>query len=139
MTGPIVKPSSEQSALMVLRALEERGQRRGKELTRARISGATLKLLCNRETITPQWLDELNEWCLSAGWVLIHAGSTYAAVKMSVIENWPRVAAKHLATELEAVKRGKFNFNSLSRLLTPKPAAVVKTKGTRKRSDGNAS
>ena len=139
MARAVVKLSAEQSALMVLRAIEQRGQRRGKELTRARISGATLKLLGNRETITPQWLDELNEWLLSAGWVLIQAGSTYAAVKVSVIENWPRVAAKHLATELEAVKRGKFSFHSLSHLLRSEPAAVVRRKRSSKRNDGDAS
>jgi hypothetical protein len=142
----IIKLSAQESALMVLKALEQRGQRRGKELTRARISGATLKLLGNRETITPQWIDEINEWLLSAGWILINGGSTYAAIKVSVIENWPRVAVKkHLATELAAVKRGKFDFKSLSYLLKPVVATVVVAtkrkvgRRPRKNNDGDSS
>lgn len=127
--------SAEQAAILVLRALQERGQRRGKELTRARISGSTLRALGDRETITPQWIDELNEWLLSAGWVLVRAGSTYAAIKTSVVENWPRVAAKHLAKELEEAKLDKFDFSSLLPLLNPAsaPSAAADRRSSRRR------
>lgn len=128
MSTTVVKHSDEQCALVVLKALDKKGERRGKELTRARISVATLKKLANRETVTPQWIDQINEWLLSAGWMLIRAPSTYAAIKVSVIENWPRVASKLLAEELEAMKRGAFDFKTLSHLLKPAISAPVDAK-----------
>jgi hypothetical protein len=42
------------------------GRRLGKPLTRARLSAASLKTLWIRETITREWLDQINEWLLSA-------------------------------------------------------------------------
>ena len=105
------------AALVLLRALEERGERRDKQLTRARLSAVTLKRLWGRETITREWLEKVNEWLLSAGWMLIDGGSTYGAVKVTVIENWPRVASKHMKAELEKIKQGAFDFGALHYLL----------------------
>ncbi len=59
---------------------------------------------------------EVNAWLLEAGWLLIDAGTTYAAVKVEVIENWPRVASKYLSKELELVAMGKYQFEELERL-----------------------
>ena len=111
------KLDANQCALVVLRAIEERGQRRGKRLTRARVSEASLKALCIRETITRDWLDQINEWLLSAGWILIEAGGTYGAIKVTVVENWPRVASAHMQGDLAQIKLGKFDFKKWNRLL----------------------
>ena len=113
----MVKLDPNQCALVLLRALEERGQRRGKPLTRARLSSASLKALWIRETITREWLDQINEWLLSAGWILIEAGGTYGAIKVTVVENWPRVASAHMKDELTQIKLGKFDFKKWNRLL----------------------
>ncbi len=113
----MVKLNPNQCALVLLRALEERGQRRGKPLTRARLSAASLKALWNRETITREWLDQINEWLLSAGWILIEAGGTYGAIKVTVVENWPRVASAHMQDDLTQIKLGKFVFKQWNRLL----------------------
>ena len=113
----MVKLDPNQCALVLLRAIEERGQRRGKPLTRARVSEASLKALCIRETITREWLDQINEWLLSAGWILIEAGGTYGAIKVTVVENWPRVASAHMQDDLTQIKLGKFNFKQWNRLL----------------------
>lgn len=67
-----VKLDPHQGALVLLRALEERGERRGKPLTRARLSAASLKTLWIRETITREWLDQIDEWLLSAGELVWH-------------------------------------------------------------------
>ena len=85
-----------QCALMILLSLQERGSRRknGRVLTRGRITGLTLKRLCQRETITQAWIEGVNEFLLRAGWVLIDAGTTYGAVKVNVIENWPRASSR---------------------------------------------
>lgn len=108
-----------QCALMILLSLQERGSRRalGKVLTRARISRLTLKKLCDRETITQPWIDRVNESLLKAGWVLLDAGTTYGAVKVNVVENWPRAVSKNLKPVLEKVKKGTFDFGKLQGLM----------------------
>ena len=109
-----------QCALMILRSLQERGDRRkdGKALTRARFSKLTLKRLCQRQTITQAWIDRVNEPLMTAGWVLIDAGTTYGAVKVNVVENWPRAISKNLRTELDQVKNGTFDFDRHEKLLS---------------------
>jgi hypothetical protein len=114
---PLVKLDPRQCALVALRALEERGERRGKPLTRARLSAASLKVLWIRETITREFLDQINEWLLSAGWILVEAGGSYGAIKVSVVENWPRVASRHMQPSLNDIKRGNFDFGKWERLL----------------------
>jgi hypothetical protein len=111
-----------QCALMILASLKERGDRRtgGKVLTRARFTKLTLKNLCDRETITQAWIDRVNESLMKAGWVLLDAGTTYGAVKVSVVENWPRAIYKNLTnlkSELADVKKGPSEWSKLERLM----------------------
>jgi hypothetical protein len=108
-----------QCALMVLLSLKERSSRRaeGRPLTRARFTKLTLKRLCERETITQGWIDRVNESLMKAGWVLIDAGSTFGAVKINVVENWPRATSKNLKSELDQVKKGTFKWNALEQLM----------------------
>jgi hypothetical protein len=113
----ITRLESRDAALLLLRSVQERGERRGKPLTRARVSGVSLKTLWNRQLLPREWLDQVNEWLLAAGWLLVDTGSTYAIVRTSVIENWPRIASKHLESELEKIAKGSFEFESLSALL----------------------
>jgi hypothetical protein len=121
------KPDSRQAALLLLHAIDERGLRRGKEMTRARLSRITLKRLWNREDLSERWLADVNEWLLSAGWTLLYAGTTFGAVKNSVVENWPRVASKHSEDVLDHVRRGSFDFSKLEPLLQTKARATSAT------------
>ena len=41
-----------EAAMLLLYAIEERGQRRGKELTRARVSQVLIKRLWNQESLS---------------------------------------------------------------------------------------
>ena len=111
------KLKSRDAAIILLRALQQRGERRGKQLTRARVSSVSLRMLWNRETLLREWLDQVNEWLLTAGWLLVDAGSTYAVVRTSVIENWPRIAHRHLEPELKKIAMGTFDFEVLGDLL----------------------
>ena len=106
--------------MLLLHAIEERGSRRGKPLTRARLSPITLKRLWNREQLTEPWLDEVNEWLLTAGWTLVYAGKTFGVVKTDIVENWPRIASKYLNDEIDDVKQGAFDFSRLEHLLSSK-------------------
>ena len=71
------KPNAREATLILLRAIEERGERRGSELTRARLSQVTLKRLWNRENLSNSWLAEVDDWLLSADWTLLRAGTTF--------------------------------------------------------------
>ena len=47
---------------------------------------------------------------------LFFAGTTYAVVKTSVVESWPRVKSKRISAD-RAVAQGTFNFSRLEHLL----------------------
>jgi hypothetical protein len=44
-------------------------------------------------------------------------GSTYAVVRTSVVENWPRVTSKRLSADLLEVGQGSYDFAKLEPLL----------------------
>jgi hypothetical protein len=132
------KPNPREAAMLLLHALKQKGDQRGKPLTRARLSRLTLNRLWNREQLNEAWMRDVNEWLLSAGWLLINAEATYGVVKTSVIENWPRVASKHIE-DLDRVGRGNFVFSNLEPLLQteahtqPATASAAKPSHSRKR------
>jgi hypothetical protein len=123
------KPDGRESALLLLRLIEEREQRRKEKMTRVRLAEMTLKDLWNRQHLPEQFLRDVQEWLLTAGWALIAAGSTFAAVRTSAVENWPRVSSKRLAPMLQKMKAGKFNFADLEHLI------VIDERGSQVRDD----
>ena len=48
---------------------------------------------------------------------LFFAGSTYAVVRTSVVESWPRVTLKRISADVRAVAQGTFNFATLEPLM----------------------
>jgi hypothetical protein len=88
-----------------------------REITRARLSEITLQRLFKRRRISPELLADVQEWLFRAGWVLFFAGTTYAVVKMKVIDGWGRISSKRVEKALEKVGRGEFNYDSLEHLL----------------------
>ena len=137
------KVDARQAALTLLYGIEERGERRRKELSRARLSQVTLKRMWSRESLGEAWLAEVNDWLLSAGWTLFYAGTTFGIVKTSVVEDWPRIASKRIQGMLDQVAAGQFNFGTLERFfeldrsITAKsPIASPKKRRTSKISRG---
>ena len=110
------KPTARECTLLFLRLIEAMEEATGKPMTRARLAEITLKRLWNRERLTEQFLAEVEEWFLTEGWALVYAGSTYAAVKIDAVQNWPRVSSKRIRAEIEAVRKGEFDFNELEHL-----------------------
>jgi hypothetical protein len=107
------KPNARESTLLFLRLIDAREGWTKKAMTRVRLSELTLKRLWNRQRLTDQFLAEVQEWFLTAGWALVYAGNTYAAVKVDAVQNWPRVSSKRINNEIDAVKNGAFNFEKL--------------------------
>ena len=119
------KPSPREAALLLLRLITEESRTRGFSRTEktVRLSERTLKRLWNRERLTEQFLEEVQEWLLSGGWALVFAGSTFGAARVDAVENWSRVSFRRLARELDDVVRGEFDFNQLEYLLSPEGRA----------------
>jgi hypothetical protein len=110
------RPDGRESALLLLRLIEARDAEREKPTTRVRLAEITLKRLWNRQRLSEQFLSEVSDWLLSAGWAFVFAGTTYAAVQTSAVENWPAISSKRIRAEIEAVHGGKFDFNTLEHL-----------------------
>jgi hypothetical protein len=100
--------------LLATRQQEVGGKR---EVTRARLSEITLQRLFKRRRISPELLAEVQEWLFRIGWVLFFAGTTYAVVKMTVVDGWGRISSKRIRSDLEKVGRGEFDYDSLEHLL----------------------
>ena len=54
--------------LLFLRLIQERETRRRTQMTRAQIAEVTLKKLWGRERLTADFLEDVQEWLLTAGW-----------------------------------------------------------------------
>jgi hypothetical protein len=92
-----------EAALLLLRLFELREAKRDKPMTRAKLTVPMLKTLWNRPRLAPEFLQEVADWLLIAGWVFFYAGPTYAAVRVSAVTNWPRVSTKSIAGELKQI------------------------------------
>ena len=122
------KPDERECALLLLHLLEVRALERGKALTRVRLAEVTLKRLWNRQRLDEQVLNQIQEWLLTAGWALIFAGSTYAAVRIDAVENWPRISSKRLAQEIQEVAAGQYDFGQLEHLMVAEAASAITDK-----------
>ena len=113
----LYKPTPRECALLVLHLIQAKEQDRGKEVTRLRVAEISLKRLWGRRRISPEFAEEVAEWLSSAGVTLFFAGTTYAVVKTSVVESWPRVTSKRISSDVRAVAQGTFDFATLEPLL----------------------
>src|SRR4051794_31857014 len=94
-------PRAHQRPLLVLHLIHAKEQERGKQLLRLRIAEISLKRVWGRRRISPEFVEEVAEWLSGAGVTLFFAGSTYAAVKTSVVESWPRVTSKRIRADVK--------------------------------------
>jgi hypothetical protein len=109
--------------LILLRLLEDKEEELGRPPTRARLSGITLKRLWKRERLTDIFMNEVQDWLITAGWALLDVGSTYAAVKVDTVENWPRLSSKRIQGELHKAGGDAHYFEQLEeRLLATQTA-----------------
>jgi hypothetical protein len=106
-----------QAALLLLRLFELRDGTRNKPMTRARLTPPMLKRLWNRRRLSPAFLQDVADWLLVAGWVFFDAGPTYAVVRVTAVENWPRVFTKPIRTELRDVAEDTYDFSAHEHLL----------------------
>jgi hypothetical protein len=124
------KPSPYETTLLLLSLVASRekqlkDKQTGKEIavSRFRMSETTFKRLANRKRIPTEFLLEVQEWLFEAGWSLFFTGSTYAMIKSDTVDGWVRLGSTRIADQLEAVRQGTFDYNSLSHLISPSESA----------------
>jgi hypothetical protein len=116
-----------QAAILVLRRIElreieRRNQSRDRPMTRAQFTVPMLKRLWNRPILPAEFVGEVAQWLALAGWCFFNAGKTYAAVRMSAVENWPRLGTGKMAKELDQVEQSNFPFDDHEHLLIDRAA-----------------
>ena len=118
-TNRASRPDERQCAMLIAHLLATKQEKLpgNREITRARLSEITLQRLFKRRRISPELLADVQEWLFRVGWVLFFAGTTYAVVKMEVINGWGRISSKRIGEDLEKVGKGKFDYDSLEHLL----------------------
>jgi hypothetical protein len=106
-------------AVLLLRLLLNRRAKsrksRGVGYSRTRLNGITLRKLWKRETVTPQFVEQVSRELINHGWILFPAQTKnmFAAIKLDVVENWPVTPAAILREELDKIEEGKFSFRKL--------------------------
>lgn len=105
------KPDAQECAILLALLVEAKATDLGKDMTRLRVAEITLKRLWGRHRLSEDFLLEVEEWLFRAGWTLFYAGTTFALVTTKSVQGWPRVSSKRLASELEQVVDGEFDFN----------------------------
>jgi hypothetical protein len=115
--GRAYQPTTRECAMLLLWLIVAKQTEAEKDVTRTRLSEATLRKLWCRSRITTEFVHEVQEWLFMAGWVLFFAGSTYALINVRVVNAWLRISSKRLATEIADIQRGSFDFDGLEHLL----------------------
>jgi hypothetical protein len=111
------RPDERQCAMLILHLLATKQEEADRQVTRARLSEITLQRLFGRQRISPEFLNEVQEWLFRVGWVLFFAGSSYAVVRIKVIDGWGRISSKLIKEDLEKVRQGEDIFEDLEHLL----------------------
>jgi hypothetical protein len=118
------RPTAFQSALLLLRLCQawdqekEKTKPRDREkkkegTTRFRVSDLTLKRICCRPRLHPEFLIEMQDWLLRAGWAFFFADRSYGMIKLESVESWTRLGSKRIGDELDTVAKGDFDFTPL--------------------------
>jgi hypothetical protein len=112
-------PSPRECALLLLLLIKGKEDETGKPLSRFRVAELTLRRIWGRRRITPELVEDVNEWLDRADRVLFFAGSSYGVILTSAVESWSRISSKRIQAEIDAVLAGTFDFSALERLVSP--------------------
>jgi hypothetical protein len=115
-------PTPREAAITILRVLKAREGESGRQINRARISQTTVRKACGRAQVSIDFLEDVREVLLAAGWCFFCASAShYAIVKVTAVEGWPRISRKRIEGDLQRVSRRQFNFDEHEHLLLGEP------------------
>jgi hypothetical protein len=123
------RPTAFQTALLLLRLPKLRDEEKKNKsktkdteekkvqgMTRFRVSELTLKRISGRPRLHPEFLIEMQDWLLRAGWAFFFADRSFGMIKLEAVETWTRLSSKRLAEGLDDVAEGDFKFAPLLQL-----------------------
>jgi hypothetical protein len=113
-------PNARECALLLLRLIQAKESETGRALSRFRVAEISLRRIWGLHRITPEFVDEVNEWLLRAGRTLFFAGNSYGVIMTSAVESWSRLSSKRIAQEIKEVLAGAYDFATLEQLLITK-------------------
>jgi hypothetical protein len=120
----LYQSSARECAILILLLLEVRAKEIRKDLSRARISQNTVRRMCGRGQLTTDFVLDLQNILLGAGWCMFCAGPThYAVIRTKAVEGWSRISSNRISKELNDVSRGRYNFKNVERLLLPEESS----------------
>jgi hypothetical protein len=102
-------PDGFECAVLLLCLLEIRNKE-SPGVTRVRFADLTLRKLWGRDRISPQLMEEIQQWLWRGGWTLFHAQSTYAAIRTTSVLSWNRLSSKPMANNLKQIREGSFDY-----------------------------
>ncbi len=111
----LFQPTAREAALLVLHLLGAGGMDR-RPVSRARLTEITIRRLWRRTRVAEGFLLEVQEFLLSAGWVLFWAGSSYAIIKVAAVEGWPRMSSKRIEDDLQRLSDRRFSNEFFDRI-----------------------
>jgi hypothetical protein len=112
------QPTARQCSLLILRLMQSREQETNREVSRARISQNTIRRLAGRSHMPSEFLLDVQETLLAAGWCLFLIGPSYfGIIRVNKVEGWGRISSKRIGDELKSVPIGRYNFDNLEPLL----------------------
>ncbi len=110
-------PDARECALLLLRLIQAKEEDSGKPLSRFRVAEVSLRRAWGRHRITPEFVDDVNEWLLRAGRVLFYAGNSYGVISSRAVESWSRLSSKWIEREAEQALAGVCDFAAFEGLL----------------------
>jgi hypothetical protein len=119
------RPTAFEAALLLLRLRQSRDQEKEKTkakdkdekgTTRFRVSELTLKRICARPRLHQEFLTEMQDLLLRAGWAFFFADRSFGMIKLEAVQSWTRLGSKRIADELNTVAKGDFDFAPLLQL-----------------------
>jgi hypothetical protein len=117
------QPTAREAALLILHLVFTRQRETNRQVTRARLSDLALRRLWVRSRISKEFLEDVQETLIHAGWALFWAGSSYAIIKTEAVEGWTLISSKRVTGDLEKISRGSYDYNQLENLLLPQEEA----------------
>jgi hypothetical protein len=117
-------PNARECALLLLMLIQKKEREIEKDLSRFRVAELSLRRIWGRHRITPEFVDDVNEWLLRAGRTLFSAGNSYGVIMTSAVESWSRLTSKRIDQEVKKVLAGDYDFTELEQLLIIKDEGI---------------
>lgn len=93
----LVKRSPYATAQLVVINAVLYAEEKGKEISRYRLSKASLKRMAGRARLHPSFLLEVDEALAELGWQFIeHGDAEFSVIEISKIAVWPKLSSKRL-------------------------------------------